>query len=278
MNSKTAFILPLILLYATGSPAPLQAEQLKGGVQHEEQKSPLFDRLDAQSDDLLNPQISLPAGVNFEETVLPASAELKAHKLFSSIKMPAEDNEDTWYKIPAWRAGEFHREKQIDHTRGGDLETVSRADHVYGMQLDKNGGIWHHMSWPKVTKVSSEQEVQYKIVNRYEPVSVNDDEFCVKISSTNVFVDEKTGKITRTSKQEEIDRYFPAGQGKARGECLIQGYSHHGRKNTLVQCCTVEEDLVKPFAVINSFRGKNLRESFCNYLRAKKLEQLIPDN
>lgn len=252
----------------------VQAAPLKGGVQHEDEGSrPLSSGLLMDDPE---EAFSLPAGVKFEENVPPVGPELRLHKLFSSVQMPAEDGEDTWYRIPGWRAGSFHREKQIDHTRSGDQISTSRADHVYGMQMDKNGEIWHHMSWPRVTKVSSDDQIQYKIINRYTPVTVNPNEFCVRISSTNVFVDEKTGKIIRTAKQEEIDRYIPIADGLARGYCLIQGYSQHGRPNTLLQKCTVEEERTQPFAVVNKFRGKDLQQSFFNYLKSHDLADLIP--
>ena len=262
----------LILLLLLQCSSPARAETLKGGVQAEHHNDPLSGELNAENDSAF-----MPAGLKFDETVPPITGDLKLHKLFSSATMPVEDKEDTWYKIPRWRAGEFHRDKQIDHTHGGDRESVSKADHVYGMQVDKKGDIWHHMSWPRVTKVALDGYSQYKIINKYEPVSLSDTEYCVKISSTNVDVDDKTGKIIRTAKQEEFDRYFPIARGVARGNCIIQGFSQHGRPNTEVEKCSVEEHLVKPFAVVNTFRGKNLRESFCNFLKSHDMAELIPD-
>ncbi|MBX9770461.1 MAG: hypothetical protein K2X29_03775 [Candidatus Obscuribacterales bacterium] len=265
----------LLILAVLGCCTSVQADPLKGGVQHEDRNGPLSGELSGESDT----STFMPAGLKFDETVEPIKGDLKVHKLFSSIEMPAEDKDDTWYKIPKWRAGEFHREKQTNYNSDGiGHESVSKADHVYGMQMDKNGDIWHHMSWPRITKVSSNDgSTQIKIINKYEPVSLNDTEFCVKISSTNIDVDDKTGKIIRLAKQEEFDRYFPIAKGVARGNCIIQGFSHHGRPNTEVEKCSVEEHLVKPFAVVNTFRGKNLRESFRNFLQSHELASLIPD-
>ena len=261
------FLLSICLLIPAA-----QADPLKGGVQHDT-SGPLFGNV---VDQIQNGY--LPMGVKFDETVEPVSKDLKLHKLFSSVEMPAEDREDTWYEIPKWRAGEFHREKQIDHTQTGDRVSVSRADHVYGMQVDKKGNIWHHMSWPKITRVALDGYSQYKIINRYEPVIMNEKEYCVKISSTNIDVDDKNNKIIRTAKQEEIDTYYPLGSGRSKGECLIQGFSQHGRPNTQIEACTVEEELTKPFSVVNTFRGKNLRESFKAYLQTHNLNDLIPED
>ncbi len=251
----------------------LGAEPLKGTVQHDT-RPPLAG--DAMLDEEGNSKI--PAGLKFDETVSPVGPELKPHKLFSSVTLPVEDNEDTWYKIPSWRAGHFHREKQINHTQNGDVESISKADHVYGMQKDKHGNIWHHVSWPKITKISLDGYSQYKMINRYEPVTMNEKEYCVKICSTNVDVDDKTGKIIRTARQEEFDRYFPVGDGIARGDCIIQGFSQHGRVNTELEKCSVEEEMVQPFSVVNTFRGKNLKESFVKFLNAHNLSMLIPEN
>lgn len=220
---------------------------------------------------------AIPANISFSETVTPVPPEFKPHKLFSSIELPAEDNEDLWYQIPSWRAGLFHRDKQIDHTLTGDFESVSKVDHLYGMQVDKRGGIWHHVSWPSVTKITLDGYCQYKMISKYEPVKLSEKEFTVKVYSTNIDVDDKTGKIIRVAKQEEFDRYFPAGPGFARGQCLIQGYSGRGNQNTTVERCSVEESQTQPFKVLNNFRGKNLRESFKKFLRSHDLGELAPD-
>lgn len=258
------------LLLSAVSCVGAAAEPLKGNVQHEE--SSISGDLWAESDSNY-----LPAGIAFSDKVEPLTGELRLHKLFSSIAMPAEDKEDTWYQIPKWRAGMFHREKQTDHTKFGDRESVSKVDHLYGMQVDKKGGIWHHMSWPRITKLSLDGYSQYKIINRYEPIRLNASEFCVKISSTNIDVDDKTGKIIRLAKQEEFDRYIPGGPGVALGHCLIRGFSKDGGPNTEIERCSVEEDLTEPFKVINSFRGKNLRESFRRYLQSHDMADLAPD-
>lgn len=273
----------LLAMLALSSPTAALADPLKGGVQKEvtvstpmsggilDQGNPLFGSILDEG----NPTL-LPGGATFSETVTPVAPDIKPHKLFSSITMPPENKEDLWYQIPKWRAGLYHRDKQIDHTLTGDVESVSKVDHLYGMQVDRKGGIWHHESWPSITKLSLDGYSEYKIINRYEPISMTNKEFCVKISSTNIDVDDKTGKVTRVAKQEEIDRYFPVGQGVARGHCLIQGFSARGNQNTQVEKCTVEESMTQPFRVLNTFRGKNLRESFINFLKSHDMADLAP--
>lgn len=264
---RSLFYLLLLLLCCSDA----TSETLKGGVRQETTVPVSGDIL---QEDESQP---LPAGIKFSENVEPVGKELRPHKLFSSISLPVEDNVDTWYKIPSWRAGFFHREKQIDHTIFGDVETVSKVDHLYGMQLDKKGGIWHHMSWPRITKLSLDGYCQYKIINRYEPVRLSEREYCVKISSTNIDVDDKSGKIIRLGKQEEFDRYFPGPSGAALGTCLIKRFSMHGRTNSTIEKCSVEESLLKPFSVLNSFRGVDLRASFRRYLETHDMAELLPD-
>lgn len=261
----------IALVFSLLALLPAGAAPLQGKVQ-QEGSAPLSGDLSADSDHTL-----LPAGVGFSDTVPPVSSTLKLHKLFSSLTLPAEDRDDTWYHIPSWRAGMFHREKQIDHTIFGDVESVSKVDHLYGMQVDKKGGIWHHMSWPRITKIALDGYSQYKIIDKYEPVNTSPAEFCIKITSTNIDVDDKTGKITRLARQEEFDRYFPVSGGLARGYCLIKGFSMFGRVNTTIEKVSVEESMTKPFTPLNSFRGTNLRESFIRYLKSHDLGDLAPD-
>jgi len=261
----------LFIVFTFVAIGPCFPEPLQGKIQLEE-SLPISGDVSADDGGKI-----IPANISFSETVDPVPQNLKVHKLFSSIEQPAEDKEDLWYQIPKWRAGLFHRDKQIDHTLFGDFESVSQVDHLYGMQLDKRGGIWHHVSWPSVTKLTLDGYCQYKMISRYEPVKLSEKEFCVKVCSTNVDVDDKTGKIIRVAKQEEFDRYFPAGPGAARGECLIQGFSARGNQNTTVERCTVEESQTQPFKVLNTFRGKNLRESFKKFLQSHDLAELAPD-
>lgn len=264
-------VLSLLTLSFLGSYCHAVAEPLKGSVKHEA-IAPTTDGFSLETGSL-----ALPAGIEFSKSVDPVGPQLRLHKLFSSISLPSEDKEDIWYKIPSWRAGLFARETQTDHTIFGDFTSVSKAEHVYGMQVDKRGGIWHHMSWPHITKITLDGHTEYKIINRYEPISLSSTEFCVKLSSTDIDVDDKTGKIIGLAKQEEFDRYFPGPNGTAIGDCLLQGYSMYGGPNTTLEKTSVEESTIQPFKVINTLGGKNLRESFRNFLQSHDMAELLPD-
>lgn len=214
--------------------------------------------------------------MEFSTKVAPVEPMFRPHKLFAESNLPSEGTEEGWYQIPAWRAGKFHRETQTDHTLFGDVEIVSKVDHVYGMQRDRNGGIWHHEIWPRVTKVALEGYTEYKIVHRYEPIKITRDEFCIRANSTDIDVDDKTGKIIRVTKQEEFDRYVPAGDGVSKCLSRWQGFSMNGGPNTQLERTTLEEVRVDPFRTINTWHGKDLRASFTKFLKANDLADLIP--
>lgn len=215
--------------------------------------------------------------MQFSSKVEAVEPKFRPNKLFAATNLPEEGVEDGWYLIPAWRAGKFHRESQTDHTLFGDQTIVSRVDHVYGMQRDKNGGIWHHYSWPKITRVELDGYDEYKIVHRYEPVKITPTEFAVKVNSTDIDVDVNTGKIKRVTKQEEFDQYFPLSEGTVRGESKWQGFSMNGGPNTTVERSSLEEVQTEPFRVINTWKGKDLRESFRKFLQSHELSELLPD-
>jgi len=291
---------PLIIVYCALLAWPTLlgvaalGEQLKGGVKEEETvgnpsgspQGALLDQLRQQLLELkqLNARLEkATVGGGASKTVFPASVsavdqKFRPRKLFSEADLPAEDTEDGWYKIPYWRAGKFHREKQINHSLTGDTTVTSRVDHVYGMQQDKSGGIWHHTSWPHVTRVETDKYDEYKIINRYEPVKCEPNEFAFKVSSTDIDVNKTTGKIERVTKQEEIHHYTPGPEGSALGEVEWKGYTASGEPNTTNEHSSVEEMQVEPFRIINSWRKKDLRASFKKYLLSHGMADLVPDD
>ncbi len=262
----------------------LAAEPLKGGVEKVD-TAPIYGGLGGggkmapmlQSGAEAEFSRPLNGQMEFSEQVAPVDPAFKPHKLFALDNLPPEGTEDGWYQIPAWRAGKFHRESQTNHTLFGDVTIQSKVDHVYGMQLDKRGGIWHHESWPKVTKVDMDGYAEYKIIHTYQPVSITAEEFVIKAFSTDIDVDPATGKIKRVTKQEDFNKYYPCRKGIACADCTTLGFSQYGRINTTKEQSTLEEVLVEPFQVINKFRGMDLKASFIRYLKSHDMPDLIPD-
>jgi hypothetical protein len=270
------------------------AAPLKGGVQEQENvggasgspQSALLDQLRQQLQELkqLNARLEkATVGGNASKAMFPATVsavdpKFRPRKLFAEADLPAEDTEDGWYKIPYWRAGKFHREKQINHSLTGDTVVTSRVDHVYGMQQDKSGGIWHHTSWPHITRVETDKYDEYKIINRYEPVECEPNEFAFKVSTTDIDVNKTTGKIERVTKQEEIHKYTPGPNNTALGEVEWRGYSASGEPNTTNEQSSVEETQVEPFRIVNFWRKKDLKASFKKYLLSHGMADLVPDD
>jgi hypothetical protein len=287
LMNKISLTLCCILAVSLGSVA--SAEPLKGGVKEEgsagSTQNPIIDELQQQLNELraLNARLAKDAEAEsgpkstFPLKVEAVDPKFRTGKLFAEVNLPNEDTEDGWYRIPHWRAGKFHREKQIDHTISGDVETVSRVDHVYGMQTDKSGGIWHYSSWPRITKVETDKYFEYKIIDHYEIIEGKPNEFAARVRSTDIDVSKTTGKIARVTKQEEVSRYTPGPEGSAAGECEWQCYTAQGNPNTTVERTSVEEAQTEPFKRVDFWRKKDLKESFKRYLRSHGKADLIPD-
>jgi hypothetical protein len=285
---------PLILICACSLafavPSAASAEPLKGGVKTEDSagtpQDALLDQMRASLQELkqLNARLERAsvggtagtARYAFPAKITGAASKFRPNKLFAEAELPQGDTEEGWYRIPHWRAGKYHREKQTDHSITGDVTIVSRVDHVYGMQQDKNGDIWHHTSWPHITKVDLADYTEYKIIERYEPFEGAPNEFAVKVSTTDIDVDKKTNRIKRVTKQEEVDRYSPGDNSTATGECEWQGYTADGNPNTQVEHSTVEEVQTEPFRVVDRWRDKDLRASFRTYLESHGMSDLVP--
>jgi hypothetical protein len=255
---------------ASGSPQDALLDQLRGQLNE-------LKQLNARLEKAATGGTAQTARYAFPTKISAAATKFRPNKLFAEAELPQENTEEGWYKIPYWRAGKFHREKQTDHSITGDVTIISRVDHVYGMQQDKSGQIWHHNSWPHITKVDLAGFTEYKIIERYEPMEGAANEFAVKVSTTDIDVDTKTHRIKRVTKQEEVDRYSPGANHLAVGECEWQGYTADGNPNTQVEHSTVEEEQVEPFRIINSWRDKDLKTSFRTYLESHGMSDLLPE-
>jgi hypothetical protein len=263
MRSINVAVAALIVVQAfapSAMPSPLQ-----GGVQHHQ-----------ISGDTESESTEAPGSFVFPAKVSAVDQRFRPHKLFAESELPHENSSETWYRIPAWRAGHYHREQQVDHTITGDVVMVSRVDHVYGMQRDRKGEIWHYSSWPHVTKIDLDGVTEYKIIERYEPIEATNHAYAVKVSSIDIDVDDKTNRIKRVTKQLEVDRYTPGPNGIAYGESEWQGYSADGNPNTQVEHSSMDEMLVEPFKVADKWREKDLRASFREFLEAHGMSELVP--
>lgn len=278
------------LLLVPAFAAGVVAAPLQGGVEEQggaamTPQEALLDEMRQQLQELkqLNARLDRAAtgGATRNSAAFPAKisavdSHFRPNKLFAEADLPRENTEEGWYRIPHWRAGKFHREHQTDHAITGDVTIVSRVDHVYGMQRDRAGGIWHHTSWPHITKVDLDGYSEYKIIERYEPIEGAPNEYAVKVMTTDIDVDNKTHRIKRVTKQIEIDRYTPGPNGVAIGESEWQGYSADGNPNTQVEHSSMEEVQVEPFRVVDRWRDKDLRTSFRTYLESHGQADLIP--
>ena len=256
--------LAAVIVVQALAPTPSLSSPLQGGVQRHEATG------SATEDDASAPSFVFPA------TVSAVDPRFRPHKLFADAELPNQDSAEMWYRIPNWRAGHYHREQQVDHTFTGDVVMVSRVDHIYGMQRDRTGAIWHYSSWPHITKIDLDGVTEYKIIERYEPIETTEHAYAVKVSSIDIDVDDKTKRIKRVTKQLEVDRYTPGPNGIAYGESEWQGYTADGNPNTQVEHSSMDEMQVEPFKVADKWRDKDLRSSFRNYLESHGLPDLIP--
>lgn len=286
MKRSLLACLLLVPAFAVG----VVAAPLQGGVEEQggsamTPQEALLDQMRQQLQELkqLNARLDRAAagGATRNSAAFPAKigavdSHFRPNKLFAEADLPRENTEEGWYRIPFWRAGKFHREHQTDHAITGDVTIVSRVDHVYGMQRDRAGGIWHHTSWPHITKVDLDGYSEYKIIERYEPIEGAPNEYAVKVMTTDIDVDSKTHRIKRVTKQIEIDRYTPGPNGVAIGESEWQGYSADGNPNTQIEHSSMEEVQVEPFRVVDRWRDKDLKTSFRAYLESHGQADLIP--
>lgn len=229
---------------------------------------------------------TLEGGVKHQE-LMPSVQEgfRQGQRLDASI-FENLNQSNRWVKIPDWMAGSwtikeetavFRRNFKTGHSSKIPHRFKARQKFVYGMQKDRQGGIWHYAGVPykSLAKLSREDEIHLVKDKQYEPFNQS---FVRFRSLVNVIrVKRSSQKISKSYQQESITTYTPIEGRSKRINLSASTKSFDENGNPLIRADN--EALVrrsKEFEPLDSYKGKDMKALFIEFLTSTGRTNLLP--
>ena len=229
----------------------------------------------------------LEGGIKHLDLMPSVKQEYRKGQYLKGNALKKLDPSNRWVKIPKWMAGTWLIRNEVNVYRKNFKtgESSSRPHKfkatqkfIYGMQMDKQGGIWHYVGVPykSVTKRGSSDEIHLVREKNYAPYNEYDLEF--RSYFQVLLVSRSSKKIKDSYQQESITTYRPYMDGT--GDIELEGSSKSFDEdgNPLVR--SDNEARVKSmakFKEVRTYKGKDMRKSFREFLLSTGREHLLPD-
>lgn len=249
------FILILLATLLSSSGSQVEAKFLEGGVKHLELMPSIQDEF------------------------------RKGERLDGSIFENLSQS-NHWVLIPNWMAGTwrikeetavFRRNFKTGHSTKIPHKFKARQQFVYGMQQDRQGGIWHYVGTPykSQAKLSRENEIHLVKEKEYEPFNEKRVRFR---SLVNVIrVKRSSSKVKSSYQQESITTYTPVGSSSYRIKLSASTKSFDENGNPLIRADNeAQPRRIKPFEAVKTYRGKDMKALFIDFLKCTGRTNLLP--
>jgi hypothetical protein len=231
----------------------------------------------------VNAQSIAPIKMSVEHAeYLPEENTVTPGKPFLKTMMPMTEL-FTWYQVPDWLAGKWHREVEFSIGQGTDGRPIStmrksKADVVYGHQLDKQGDTWSFIQVPFTQTIDSGPYIYYKLTKTFEPSILENHHFVIRTTSDDVKVLKNTGKIQEVFRREEIHE-LKAGPGDSKVSALIsiRQFDMKGHP-TLTAGAQYELDKTGPFTEVRYWtKGEDLLADLNSWLKMHDKASVMRD-
>lgn len=224
-------------------------------------------------------------GVQHTEVLPSVSAELRPGATFNLAAVEAEGQSNDWIKLPDWMCGNWRVGKEtavfrIDFkTNKVDKQPFTyfaRHDFQYGMQRDREGGIWHYIGTPYHSKTTLSQFTEYHLV-KSKDFTKADDQGVAFTTVMTVIRSNATSRILESFQQESITTYTPTGEpGAIEMSASTKSFDANGKpRNQSDNVAKIKQ--ASPFAEVDTYQGKDMKALFREYLISKGLDNLLPD-
>jgi hypothetical protein len=225
---------------------------------------------------------TLKIGVKHSATLAPIPSQLKTGSTFNEKFLPAEPERLEWYRIPHWLAGKWRRDIETSlftytyDNRSGTRESRSfqsqqMAD--FGVQKDRIGGIWHcNLATRGVSDLGGYLAVASVISQT--PVKLTANEIVFREEFTVVHVNKSNAVIIDSFRMESLTKYTLTRNG-VYTTASVKAYKPDGTPKQL-QKNVAQERLVRPFAVLDKYKGRDVRADFVQFLTDSGQPNLVP--
>jgi len=219
----------------------------------------------------------LTAEVAHSATIPAAPAPLRAGASFSEKALPQKGTIGSWYLIPPWMPGMWHRDVETTTYPPEDIKTITApVDESWGNQVDKVGHCWNYHCEPFLSQQAGGNYVDYQTVMTKEVLQMDPTiGFVMRYVAMTQRVSKPDNIVRDTYQQEEIQKITLVEPGLIRRDSSVQFFDEMGRPKGAGKAYTFMK-LVQPFQRIDMQNGIDLRQDFKNYLNAHGMQALIP--
>lgn len=279
-HSTTKSVLLIACLIWGGGAAFAESLSLEGTVEHSEFVQPLD---------------GFRIGAEFDKTQLPA----------------CEEGAGSWYPVPDWLAGQWHKTGKIDVLSFTDLKTQQPVpskkrihvgyptNEVLGHQKDGHGKVWTYVPVPCVVRTTQGNNTNVNVINSFDLVDQTKDTMTVRMFAVTLTVN-SNNKIISICQRESLQTWTPVSEKKVSihdstkffdrdGEAIYSKVvrTHSEKCGTYCPVNYIDRATQQPMQWQQSYKlptelrnspyvPLDLRDSFAGFLRTHNLTSLIP--
>lgn len=232
----------------------------------------------------LIPGQPLQGGIEHRKKLPKVDERLQVGALFRADMLPDMQPVNDWFRIPSWFAGTWSIETKkvtsVEDFKSGLKEQPNQTirnkwQGTRGFQRDRKGDIWEYKNVPSVERVDTEDAVDYKLIKGYEPLEVNSGSVLRRKTVTSISVSKLTGRITKISQLETVQKSTPLGPRMIQTESSSKAFGPDGLP-VFQQEDVSQSTRTAEFAPRDYIGTKDMRLLFREYLMAHSLPDLVP--
>ncbi len=200
----------------------------------------------------------------------------------TALKRLEPDN--FWYRVPNWAGGDWHTETNevyfyYDYRTKDKIfpnKTIkAKATESIGWQKDALDNTWEFAYHDYVTVAECDRYYSVHLVKSAELVSTNESEYTMHYVGTTLHVAMTSGRILSTTQVEAIQTYSEQQPGIEKCLASIKNFDQEGNPVSLQKNLAFKVK-VKPYRQMNSYKGRDMRKLFAEYLLNHELAYLLP--
>jgi hypothetical protein len=237
-----------------------------------------FALLLAQSFQTASLAETIQGGVAQSVSIDPVKSGLRLGDTFDKGALPQFHTTKSWYRIPQWYAGRWHRDTMIYEFPGNPpIVSASRRDRWRGYQYDRMGHIWHERNEPFLLVVESDASIEMNVIILEEPIMVNDNQVVIKLKGQSVTVDKATRAVVGANQKLETHDFRLAAPGRTFVTITYEHFDQDGRPlQKMPLKAEYYEQQTAAFVPIYKDYQEDYYANFCNFLQSTGQGDLMP--
>ncbi len=225
-------------------------------------------------------------GVQHTDVLPSVSDDLRKGARFNLSAVEAEGQSNEWIQLPDWMCGTWkvgketavlRRDFKSNKTNNEPFTYFARHEFQYGMQKDRDGGIWHYIGTPYHSKTALAQFTEYHLVKSKDFTKADEQEVSFTTVMT-VIRSDSSSKIIESFQQESITSYKPS---QLPGEIEMSASTKSFEANGAPDKQSDNVAKIKqssPFKQVDTYQGKDMKVLFRAFLIGRKLNNLLPES